>query len=79
MAKIENIGFFHLGNGYVVADRSIEENGDFKRLAHINYDRSVNWYTTPSDEVKEYVTHFANTDTSGCSVTQPEQKVLKPL
>lgn len=40
------LGYFSLGNGYVVSDQNINdrETNDFLRLAHINADRSIAFY-----------------------------------
>lgn len=40
----ENIGFYALGNGLTVCDKSKEVNGDYKKVAHINRNRDITYY-----------------------------------
>lgn len=74
-----DIAFFSLGNGYSVCDRSRNESGDYMRIAHINYDRSIDWYKPVNNSDKKRIEHKAKTDTSNVSVTQDWMKTLNPL
>ena len=80
--QIENIGFYHLGNGYVVADRTQDDprTRDFLELAFIHPNRSIDFRMKLAPKVKAYIENFAATDTSTGSVTaEPHQTVLHPI
>lgn len=78
-AKYKNIGFYHLGHGFMVCDRRAYKNGDYERIAHIKYDRSVKYFENLTQELKDYIEDFAATDVSSISTSQPDKFVLKPL
>lgn len=71
-SKISDIGFYHMGNGYSVADRTREERGDYVKIAHINHDRTIKWYKPEivTEEVKKHIQFFADTDDGQISATQ---------
>jgi len=50
--KTYDLGYGHFGNGYAVWNRAEEVNGDYKTVAQINSDRSVEFYD--SDMPAEY-------------------------
>jgi len=81
--EIENIGFYHLGNGYVVADRTKEDprTRDFVQLGFIHPDRTITYSGLPlSKKVTAYIEHFAATDTStGSTTAEPTDTVLNPI
>lgn len=75
--KISDIGFYHMGNGYSVCDRTREENNDYVNIAHINHDRTIKWYKPEliTQEQKDYIERFALIDDGHISATQ-EAKVF---
>jgi len=76
MAKKRSINYYHLGNGYSVADRLHEKNGDYERVAHIDNDRTVTFYTKDlSEEDRNAIINFAKTDDGNISSTQ-DRKVF---
>lgn len=39
-----HVGYGSLGNGLTVWDRTVEKNGDYKTLAHIQDSGEIRWY-----------------------------------
>lgn len=75
--KKYDLGFYSMGNGWSVANRLQEEHGDYKRVAHINTDRTVEYYDKELPEnLKEQIEVFARTDDSNISQTQ-DIKIFK--
>lgn len=75
----EDLMFCSLGNGISVCDRNREEHGDYKTVAHIRYNRQVNFYDKHlSAEAIKSVERFAKYNNSSASGTQP-YPVLKPV
>lgn len=74
----EKLGFGHMGNGVVVWDSGREVNHDYPKVAHISYDRTVNYYENISSEAKAKIENFARYDNMSISVTQ-QAPVLRPL
>ena len=37
----------HLGNGFIVCNKAVEENGDYKSVAHIAECGKITWYVNP--------------------------------
>lgn len=37
----------HLGNGIIVCNKAVEENGDYKSVAHIAECGKITWYVNP--------------------------------
>lgn len=72
----ENLGFYHLGNGYSVCDKNRKERGDYMHVAHIGPDRDISFYKKLSQEAREAIIEFAKTDESAVSQTQPWMKVF---
>ena len=74
-----DLGYYHLGNGYRVSNRLVEEYGDYKKVAHINWDRTVTFYDNNlPQELKDQILNVACTDNSNISATQ-DQKIFKPI
>ena len=71
------IGYGSLGNGYSVWDSGREENGEYKKLAHISRDRKLTYLT---DDVSLRTGHFiemlAQYHNGSQSESQPERMVL---
>jgi hypothetical protein len=60
-----SVRFYHMGNGFVVANRLQEENGDFKSLAHISSKREISWRINPNTlplKIKEHIQAMAQSD-----------------
>lgn len=68
--------FAHRGNGIGVCDRSREENGDYKQIAHISTDREIKWYSQRvSPAHRAEIEGYAMTADPNISATQ-EAKVF---
>jgi len=68
--------FTHRGNGIGVCDRTKEEHGDYKPVAHIYPDRTINYYYNACKEIKNEVFEFSIYEDPSVSVSQPDQKVF---
>ena len=75
--NVNDIGFYHLGNGYSICDRSREENGDFMKIAHADCYRKITFYKNVTKNVRNYIVEKVMNDDSGVSFTQPEIKIFK--
>jgi hypothetical protein len=56
--KIDNydIGMSYMGNGLTIYDRSREEHGDYKKLAHIGQGGKISWYEkNPTPKLKRFI------------------------
>jgi len=66
-----NLIFGHLGNGLTVWNDLKEIRGDYEKVAHIKFDRSVTIYVDDlSNKDLESIIDTAKNDTSKVSVTQ---------
>lgn len=75
MKKYE-LFFGHFGNGYSVSNKLEEEHGNYKKIAHINHDRTITFYEEEfPKEIKERIIKFAKTNDSNVSTTQ-DQKIF---
>ena len=77
--KKYDLGFGYLGNGVTVWNRLQEENGDYKKVAHISAEREVKYYdgNLPLD-IKQKIEDFAATSNLTISATQ-DQPVFHTL
>jgi hypothetical protein len=74
--KKENLMFSHLGNGVTVCDR----NNDYKKVAHIDYQRKVTYCTQDLSYVaKLEIDDLATYGNMAVSATQPDAYALCPL
>ena len=70
-AKAYDLGYGHLGNGITVWNRLEEEHGDYKMVAHIASDRTVQIYDKEMPQaVREEIQRIADTSEMTISVTQ---------
>lgn len=72
------LAYYHLGCGYSVCNRTIEENGDYLSIAWINPYRAIKWrnkHRATPEQIEE-IEHFAKTDDGTISVTQ-DTKIFK--
>ena len=76
MTEFKQYGFGSLGNGITVFDRTKEEHGDYKKIAHIDIYRNVEFYPKRlNKEHREYILFKAKTMDPNQSATQ-EGKVF---
>ena len=76
----ENLLFLHLGNGVTVCDRNREKHHDYLKVAHIGYERSVQYHTAKlSDGARQEIETFAQEGNMAVSVTLPDTFALYPL
>ena len=69
--KAYDLGYGHLGNGLTVWNRLEEEHGDYKTVAHIALDRTVQIYDEEMPQtVREEIQRIADTSEMTISVTQ---------
>ena len=69
--KAYDLGYGHLGNGLTVWNRLEEEHGDYKTVAHIAPDRTVQIYDEEmSQAVREAIQRVADTSEMTVSATQ---------
>jgi len=68
--KHRSLAFFALGNGYSVADRLHEVDGDYEHVAHISPGRLVTLRVPLSPSQIEYIVEFAAADQSPVSYSQ---------
>lgn len=65
MSKDFELFFGCFGNGTIICDKAVEENGDYKRIAHISARGNIRLYVTesyiPIDEM-EKIRAIANID-----------------
>ena len=40
-----------LGNGITVCNKAVQENGDYKKIAHIGETGKIKWYVDPASYV----------------------------
>ena len=74
--KTEN----HFGNGVSVCDRNRMKFGDYRVVAHIGYDRKVNYHAKAlSDDAKIEIEDMAIYGNMAVSVSQPYAYALCPL
>ena len=62
--ETQNFDLFigYLGNGLTVADRQTIVDGDYKRICHIDEDRTIRWaIKNPSQDLVAYITEVAQT------------------
>lgn len=70
-AKAYDLGYGHLGNGITVWNRLEEEHGDYKMVAHIASDRTVQIYDKEMPQaVREEIQRIADTSEMTISATQ---------
>lgn len=74
----ENLGFGFLGNGITVWDASRIQNNDYLTVAHIHYDRTVEYLEELSPEAIRRIEDFAKYENLH-PVSQPDMSALKPL
>jgi hypothetical protein len=74
----EDLMFCHLGNGVTVFDKQRRKYGDYMKVAHISYNRKIQYYEPLSDAAMERIENFAKNDNMTVSVTQP-YPVLEPI
>lgn len=74
--KKRDLMYAHLGNGFVVADKLHEKDGDYEKVAHINADRKVTYRAELSQESKHEIENFAKYSNPTISSTQ-DQPVFK--
>ena len=78
--KTENLFFGHLGNGVTVYDINRLECNDYMTVAHIDYHRTIKYYTKNlSDNAKREIEDFANLGNMAVSACQPDKYALRPL
>ena len=69
--KAYDLGYGHLGNGLTVWNRLEEEHGDYKTVAHIAPDRTVQIYDEEMPQaVRDQIQHIADTSEMTVSATQ---------
>ncbi|WP_425516667.1 LPD11 domain-containing protein, partial [Blautia celeris] len=69
--KAYDLGYGHLGNGLTVWNRLEEEHGDYKTVAHIAPDRTVQFYDEEMPQtVRDQIQHIADTSEMTVSATQ---------
>jgi hypothetical protein len=64
--------YAHKGNGFVVADRLHQKNGDYETVARINVDRAVTYFAELSNELKQGIENFAQYSNPTISSTQDQ-------
>ena len=70
-SKVYDLGYGHLGNGVTVWNRLEEEHGDYKTVAHIAPDRTVQIYDEEMPQaVREEIQRIAGTSEMTVSATQ---------
>ncbi len=70
-SKVYDLGYGHLGNGVTVWNRLEEEHGDYKTVAHIAPDRTVQIYDEEMPQaVREEIQRIADTSEMTVSATQ---------
>lgn len=70
-SKAYDLGYGHLGNGVTVWNRLEEEHGDYKTVAHIAPDRTVQIYDEEMPQaVREEIQRIADTSEMTVSATQ---------
>lgn len=75
----EDLMFGHLGNGISICDRNREEYGDYKKVAHIDYNREITYYDKSlSGEAIHQIDYFGKYGNMSASHTQ-SYPVLKPV
>ena len=74
----ENLGFGFLGNGITVWDANKIRNNDYLTVAHINYDRTVEYLEELSPEAMRRIEDFAKYENLH-PVSQPDVSALEPL
>lgn len=76
MAKKYDIAFFSMGNGWTIANRAEEENGDYKKIAHIGRDRKITWYDNnlPAD-IKKQIEDKAKGKNEPMSASQKDMMI----
>jgi hypothetical protein len=78
--KTENLMFGYFGNGVAVCDRNRMKNGDCMTVAHIDYHRSVKYYTIIlTDAAKLEIEDFAQYGNMAVSACNPDGYALCPL
>ena len=71
-----SIHFGYLGNGITVFDSLHEKNGDYEKVAHIDIDRSINFYVDLSTEDRLQIIRYSLKEHPSVSVSQA-YKVFK--
>lgn len=61
----EDLMFCSLGNGVTVCDKKRKEHGDYMSVAHISYDRQIQYYSPVTDKAREKIRQFAETANMG--------------
>ena len=71
--------FAHLGAGITVCDRNVMEHGDYKVVAHIRIDRTVNYLVKRlSAEDRAEIERFAAEEDPTISATQSQKVFYAP-
>ncbi len=74
-----DLGYGYMGNGLTVWNRLEEVNGDYKTVAHINADRSVNfWDESLPEIIKKQIQQIADTAEPNISATQDVPVFTEP-
>ena len=73
--KKYNLGFGHLGNGITVWNKLEEVHGDYKKIAHIDTNRKVEYYDNLPKDIISIIDNYAKTDDSNITFSQ-EQKIF---
>ena len=71
--ETQNFDLFigYLGNGLTVADRQTIVDGDYKRICHIDEDRTIRWaIKNPSQDLVAYINKLAQTPYIRATCTQ---------
>lgn len=76
---MDNIKFYHLGNGICVCDSNVTINGDFLQIAHINKDRQIKYRINVSNETIKLIENYAQTQNPSISYSQQDQKVFSNI
>ena len=70
-SKAYDLGYGYLGNGLTVWNRLEEEHGDYKTVAHIAPDRTVQFYDEEMPQtVRDKIQRIADTSEMTISATQ---------
>ena len=78
--KTENLMYGHFGNGVSICDRNREEYNDYRIVAHIDYNRKVQFYANDlSDDAKIEIENMAQFGNMAVSVCTPDVFALRPL
>lgn len=66
----------HLGNGLTFWNKSEEEDGDYKKIAHVDRKRNITFYEKLPSKIKKDIEKIAKGKNTQATTTQPDKKIF---